>query len=278
MNKILVGLIVGAVLGLIDGATAWFTPEVRNQMLGIVIGSTVKGLIAGVAAGWFARKVNNLWAGIAVGLIVQLGLSYWVAAMQDKYYFEIMVPGAIVGAIIGFATQRYGKPARQGVGAAMVAVVFALFGINAYAGDAKPAQNAAFEKLKALAGTWQASMLTPDGQKTTVEYTVTANGSVVMERQFAGEPHEMITMYAVDGDAVIATHYCSAGNQPVLRLNPAKSTANELVFDFVKMTGNDAPHINGLQLRLVDGKAEEAWGHSAGQTLRLYLKTRLAAK
>ena len=29
MNKILVGLIVGAVLGLIDGATAWFTPEVR---------------------------------------------------------------------------------------------------------------------------------------------------------------------------------------------------------------------------------------------------------
>lgn len=276
MNKILVGLIVGAVLGLIDGATAWFTPEVRNQMLGIIIGSTVKGIIAGVAAGWFARKVNNLWAGIAVGLIVQLGLSYWVAAMQDKYYFEIMLPGAIVGAIIGFATQRYGKPARQRAGAAMVAVVLALFGMNAYAGEG-PAQNAAFEKLKGLAGTWQASMLKPDGQKTLVEYTVTANGSVVMERQFAGESHEMITMYAVDGDAVVATHYCSAGNQPVLRLNTAKSTANELVFDFVKITGNDAPHITGLQMRFADGKAEEAWGHSGGQELKLYLKTRLAA-
>ncbi len=113
MNKVLIGVIVGAVLGLLDGATAWFTPEVRNEMLGIIIGSTVKGLIAGVAAGWFAAKVNNLWAGVAVGLLVQLALSYAVAAMQDKYYFEIMLPGAIVGAIIGFATQRYGRPARE---------------------------------------------------------------------------------------------------------------------------------------------------------------------
>ena len=51
MNKILVGLIAGAVFGVIDGATAWFTPEVRKQMLGIIIGSTGKGIIAGIAAG-----------------------------------------------------------------------------------------------------------------------------------------------------------------------------------------------------------------------------------
>ena len=113
MNKILVGLIVGAVLGVIDGATAWFTPQVRDQMLGIIIGSTGKGIIAGVAAGWFARKVNNMWAGVAFGLVVGLGLAYWVAAMQDKYYFEIMLPGAAVGAILGWATQRYGRPARS---------------------------------------------------------------------------------------------------------------------------------------------------------------------
>ena len=44
MNKILVGLLLGAVLGEIDGMTAWFTPAVRSQLAGIVVGSTFKGL------------------------------------------------------------------------------------------------------------------------------------------------------------------------------------------------------------------------------------------
>ena len=120
MNKVLIGLILGAVLGLVDGATAWFTPDARPMMMQIIVGSTIKGIMAGVAAGWFALKVNNLWAGVAFGLFVGLGLAYWVAAMQDKYYFEIMLPGAIVGAILGWATQRYGK---QPVGRGAVAVL-----------------------------------------------------------------------------------------------------------------------------------------------------------
>src|ERR1044071_1883414 len=111
MNKILLGIILGAILGAIDGATAWFTPEVRSQTPGIIVGSTVKGVIAGIAAGWFARKVQNLWAGLAFGLFVGLVLPYRSVAMGgDKYFFEIMLPGGIVGAILGFATQRYGAP------------------------------------------------------------------------------------------------------------------------------------------------------------------------
>ena len=42
-----------------------------------------------------------------------------------------------------------------------------------------------------------------------VEYRVTASGTMVIETMFAGEPHEMINMYTVDGDSLIATHYCS---------------------------------------------------------------------
>jgi hypothetical protein len=114
MNKILLGAVTGAVLGIFDGATAWFTPEVRPAIIGVIIGSTVKGIIAGVAAGWFARRVNNLWAGILFGLAIGLLLAYGVAAMQDKYYFEIMLPGGIVGAILGWATQRYGRPVTTG--------------------------------------------------------------------------------------------------------------------------------------------------------------------
>ena len=116
MNKPLLGLILGTILGAVDGLTAWFTPAVRNQLLGIVIGSTVKGLIAGVLIGYFARKVNSLALGIVFGLGVGLLLAFAVAAMQpgpNHYYFEIMLPGGIVGTIIGYATQRFGRPVQN---------------------------------------------------------------------------------------------------------------------------------------------------------------------
>lgn len=113
MNKVLLGMIVGGILGVFDGLSAWFTPAVRSQMAGIVFGSTIKGVIAGVLIGYFARKVNSLAAGIVFGLAVGLLLAYAVAAMQpgpNHYYFEIMLPGGIVGVLIGYATERFGQP------------------------------------------------------------------------------------------------------------------------------------------------------------------------
>ncbi len=110
MNKIVFGLILGGVLGIFDGLTAYFTPEVRAALVGIVIGSTVKGIIAGVLIGWFARKVNSLALGIAFGLGVGLLLAFGVASMQpglNHFYFQIMLPGGIVGLIVGYATQKY---------------------------------------------------------------------------------------------------------------------------------------------------------------------------
>jgi hypothetical protein len=285
MNKILVGLIVGAVLGLIDGATAWFTPQVRDQMLGIIIGSTFKGVIAGIAAGWFARKVQSVPKGIAFGFVVGLVLAFAVAAMPDPktgehYWWQIMVPGSLLGGVIGWATQRYGRPAGSNRSAAAAAMfIVALFGVNAYAGHeghaVKKVAPPAFEKLKSLAGTWDATMLKPDGEKTTVEYRVTADGSVVMEMMFVGTPHEMINMYTVDGDALLATHYCSAGNQPTLRFNAVKSNTDQLVFDFVKVTGKDTPYINGVRIRFDGPKVVEEWSSSAGRdqmTLYLHVK------
>ncbi len=281
MNKILLGLILGAVLGIIDGASAWFTPEVRNQMLGIIIGSTMKGVIAGIAAGIFARKVQNTFAGIVFGLIVGAALAYAVIALGGgKYFWEIMLPGAAVGAILGWATQRYGRPVGSArTSAAMAMIALAMFTFNAkadhdHAAAAKPAANATFEKLKALEGTWDANMLTPDGEKTTVIYKVSANGSVVQETLFAGSPMEMINMYTVEGDAIVAQHYCSGDNQPALRLNAAKSKGDDLVFDFVSVRGrNQKNYINGLTVKLgADGKVEETYSTSAeGTHMKLYL-------
>ena len=115
MNKVALGLVVGGILGIFDGLSAWFTPAVRAQLLGIVIGSTVKGLIAGILIGYFAKKVNSLPLGLLFGLGVGLLLAYAVAAMPNPegthYYFEIMLPGGLVGMIVGYATQRFGQAA-----------------------------------------------------------------------------------------------------------------------------------------------------------------------
>jgi small basic protein len=113
VNKPMVGIAAGAVLGIIDGATAWFTPAARPLMTSILIGSCVKGMVVGVLSGIFARKVHSNGAGIAVGAALGLLFAYIVAAMPsatgEHYYLEIMLPGFVVGAIIGFLTQRLGE-------------------------------------------------------------------------------------------------------------------------------------------------------------------------
>jgi hypothetical protein len=288
MNKILVGLLVGAVLGAIDGLTAWFTPQVRAQILEIVFFSTIKGVIAGVAAGWFARKVQSVPKGIAFGFAVGLLLAFAVAAMPDPntgehYWWQIMVPGSLLGGVIGWATQRYGRPAS---GRSQVATAFmlalALTGVTAYADHdhaAKPdaSANAAFEKLKALAGNHTPAMMTAGGDRTKVDYRVTANGTAVIETMFAGEPHEMVTVYSLDNNSVAATHYCSGGNQPHMKLNTEKSNANELVFDFVSITGKvtDGGHIKAVRFRFDDKTVEEIWSTSKQEDyLRLFYPAR----
>jgi len=112
VNKILIGVIAGLVLGALDGATAWFTPAVRDAINGILIGSAFKGLLVGLAAGFYARRQHSLGKGIALGAIVGLVLAFGVAAMPqptgEHYYVQIMLPGFITGGMIGFFTQRYG--------------------------------------------------------------------------------------------------------------------------------------------------------------------------
>jgi hypothetical protein len=110
MNRIGVGVLVGSVLGILDGLTAWFTPEARPQLLGIVIGSTFKGLVAGALIGLFARKIASLGWTLAFGTFVGALLAFFIAHMGGKYYLEIILPGSLVGLLTGYATIRYGRP------------------------------------------------------------------------------------------------------------------------------------------------------------------------
>ena len=102
------------IFGALDGATAWFYPEARPLIAGNLLGSSFKGMVVGVLSGWFARKVQSTTWGIALGAALGLLFAFLVAAtdtLNGRHpYLEIMMPGFVVGAIIGFLTQRMGKP------------------------------------------------------------------------------------------------------------------------------------------------------------------------
>jgi hypothetical protein len=92
--------------------------------------------------------------------------------------------------------------------------------------------NAGLQKLKKLAGTWVAA--DKDGKPTDQVVSiikVTAGGSAVHETHFPGQPHEMVSVYTVEGPDLIMTHYCVLGNQPRLKADP-KSPSNQISFKF----------------------------------------------
>ncbi len=117
MNKPVLGLLLGGILGVFDGLSALLTaPETAPQILTIVAGSVVKGLVVGVIVGWVAKKVDSLPIGLLAGLVVGAFFAFLVALMPDEqgnhYYWQILLPGSVLGLIVGYATQRYGTPAR----------------------------------------------------------------------------------------------------------------------------------------------------------------------
>jgi len=118
MSKPALGLLIGGLLGLLDGLSALFYPDAASIIVPIVIGSTIKGLVTGLALGVLARRVRSTTVGIVAGLGLGLVLSYLAALTPDPqgkhHYIEIMMPGAILGVLVGFATQRFGRPLAAG--------------------------------------------------------------------------------------------------------------------------------------------------------------------
>lgn len=117
MSKPVIGLILGAALGLLDGISALLYPNTGPVIVPIIIGSTLKGLVTGLAAGFFARRLQSLPLGIGFGLAIGLALAFVAAWMPDAagehHFVAIMLPGAVLGAVVGFATQRFGRPRAQ---------------------------------------------------------------------------------------------------------------------------------------------------------------------
>ncbi len=130
---------------------------------------------------------------------------------------------------------------------------------------AAPAQADALEPFRKLAGDWVGSAGEGDDKhELTISYRVVGAGSAVVEEMFKGTPHEMVTMYHLDGDTVMLTHYCAAQNQP--RMKAVKSEKpNEVKFEFAGGTNIDpakTKHMHGLLMRFVsDNELQAEWDH-----------------
>jgi len=109
MTKPVFAMVLGGVLGVFDGLTALVSaPETASQIGGIIAGSTMKGVVAGLAIGLFAKKVRSLALGVLFGLAVGFALAYLVTlGNPPSYFWKIMLPGGAVGLIVGYATYTY---------------------------------------------------------------------------------------------------------------------------------------------------------------------------
>jgi len=134
----------------------------------------------------------------------------------------------------------------------------------------------AFERIKALMGTWHGTK--EGGRAVTIEYKISVRGTTVLETQDPGTPDEMVSVYSRDGAELVMTHYCPmgpVGNQPHMRLDRARSTSDSLVFDFTGGTNLDAgkdAHVHAARITwLGPSRLRREWdvyqdGHKTGVT------------
>lgn len=89
-----------------------------------------------------------------------------------------------------------------------------------------------FEQMKTLVGDWEGTADMGD-QPTPAKssFRLTAGGSALVETIFPGSPMEMMTVYHLDGDALVLTHYCVLQNQPRMKAKVSDS-AREIEFEF----------------------------------------------
>jgi hypothetical protein len=139
-----------------------------------------------------------------------------------------------------------------GFSAASILLVFAIGGLASRKDEkAKPATG--FAQLIPLVGEWEGT--SGSGAPVKLTYTLVSNGSALMERMQPSNEAEMITMYSADGDRIVVTHYCSAGNQPQMQTAAITGPTQKFDFTLVRVTGLKSPaegHMVRLVLMMVD--------------------------
>ena len=144
---------------------------------------------------------------------------------------------------------------------AISSLLFAATAVAGGPGNNGPKTNvdasAAFSRLKGLVGEWDAESERGKGRS---RFEVIANGSVILEHFTAPGSQEMLTAYHIDGDKLVLTHYCMAGNQPHMVAEKFDDASGELDFAFAG-GANIAPgtgHMHDAAFRLTSSDRFDA--------------------
>ncbi len=218
MNKPVLGTLLGTALGILDGVSALAYPDARPMIVAILIGSTIKGLLTGALAGIIAQRWKSIAWGIASGVAIGWALSSLAALPaqqgQPSHYFEIVLPGMLLGAIVGFVTQHYpkGSRARQSnhlvLGLMLCATTLQLGSLGAQQANAP---EDAMKPLQFLIGRWVGtSEGQPGAGSVQRSYTRILNSKYIQvtnesiyppqEKNPKGERHEDMGMFSFDAN------------------------------------------------------------------------------
>jgi hypothetical protein len=111
-----------------------------------------------------------------------------------------------------------------------------------------------FERMKSLVGAWRGKADMGQGPiEMTIQYRLLAGGTVLEEREFAGTPNEMLTLYYDQGGKLALTHYCIMGNRPGMLLK--SSDPKSINFDFDPTCGIDTTkesHMHSISIHFDD--------------------------
>jgi hypothetical protein len=108
-----------------------------------------------------------------------------------------------------------------------------------------------FDKLKTLAGSWEGTF---EGAPVHVTLRVTSMGNAIVHEMKGSGPEDPITMFYVDGDRLLLTHYCDAGNRPRM-LGTISADGKTINFDFLDVAGSTQPgHMHHAVFTMTDAE------------------------
>jgi hypothetical protein len=139
-------------------------------------------------------------------------------------------------------------------GFALLSLLVACPALQAQSGAQKT-----LDRFKSMVGTWEGK--SPSGGTSEVTYRLAAGGTAVMaDMHMAGE--DMVSMYYVDGDQLLMTHFCPSNNQPRMKA-VISADLNTVSFDFLDVTnlpGPQAGHMHRAVFLFSDpGHYSEEW-------------------
>ena len=145
-------------------------------------------------------------------------------------------------------------------GIAILAFLMASSGLMAQSNAQKT-----LDRFKSMVGTWEGKA--PNGDTSEVTYRLAAGGTAVMaDMHMAGD--DMMSMYYVNGDDLLMTHFCPTNNQPRMKaaISPDLNTVSFDFMDATNMKGPNAGHMHRAVFLFSDAdRYTEEWTWKQGE-------------